>query len=201
MNEKIIEDPSQAQLVRGYTGEKDGGPWFIEKTPTTITTVRDMRKGEVLLEKGRQPIYDTQLWSGNRCSIAFFQNPNGRSTAYSNLISPGCFNWPKRFTVDGIRVSFSQKVDISKGYLRLTIGEKGYLTMALANLERDDDPVKDAAAAPTLPPIRLKHLGLNPGFYIPPVQNFCVTIDAGDIESMCCDVRVQLEGTLYREIC
>jgi hypothetical protein len=180
---------------------RTGAPWLVE-VPVEYVHVKDHRKGGVRLEKGRRSIYDTQPWAAHS-TICFFHNPNGRSEAYTNMRTAGQFTWPKRFLLDGIRISLSKVVDISKASFYFQIGEKLYFNLPLMNMERDDDVEKDAAAAPGLPPIRLKHLGITPSLYIPPVQHFSLVLNTGDIDwrDRHVDVRVQLDGMLYREIC
>lgn len=210
------EDPG-----RGGTGLEESSDGLLQQCALDspddrFVAVKDARQGTIRLEHLRQPLYDTQVhgtmfdvpmnrreeYQKNAPSIAFFQNPGGpgRGEAFTNVATSGQLSWPKRFNIDGIRVSFSHLVDISQASLALQIGEKRYLTLPLKNMERDDDPIKDGEYGPLLPRMRLKHVGISPTIYIPPVQWFGVTIDTGGKHFESAEIRVQLDGMLYREI-
>jgi hypothetical protein len=188
----------------------------LDSPDDRFVTVKDARQGTIRLERLRQPLYDTQV-HGTMFSvpmarrdefiatpppIMFFQNGIGptRGLSITNLATAGQLSWPKRFGIDGIRISFSHLVDISEASFALRIGEKSYLTMPLVNMERDDDPIKDAEHGPLLPRMRFKHVGISPTIYIPPVQWFGVELNPGNKHFESAEIRVQLDGVVYREI-
>jgi hypothetical protein len=210
------EDPG-----RGGTGLEESPEGLLQQAAIDspddrFVTVKDARQGTIRLERLRQPLYDTQV-HGTMFSvpmarrdefiatpppIMFFQNGIGptRGLSITNLATAGQLSWPKRFDIDGIRISFSHLVDISEASFALRIGEKSYLTMPLVNMERDDDPIKDAEHGPLLPRMRFKHVGISPTIYIPPVQWFGVELNPGNKHFESAEIRVQLDGVVYREI-
>jgi BrnA antitoxin of type II toxin-antitoxin system len=179
-----------------------------------LTKHSDSSHDDLILETVRQPLYDTQVQPGlfdmpltrreeyrqSAPNIVFFQNPAGRGPAFTNLASAGVLTWPKRFDVDGIRISFSHLVDISEASISFTVGEKLYLCLALKNMERDDDPIKDEERGPLLPRMRLKHAGINPTIFIPSLQSFMATLNTGGKHFESAETRVQLDGLLHRAI-
>jgi hypothetical protein len=201
------EGVADADIQKGITEDPSG----------SLVTIKDARHGDLRLERLCQPLYDTQVhgtmfdvpmarrdeFNANPPPIMFFQNGGGpkRGPAITNVQSSAQLYWPKRFDVDGIRISFSHLVDISEASLMLQIGEKPYLTLPLKNMDRDDDPIKDAEHGPLLPRMRLKHVGITPTIHIPPVQWFGVQLNTGGKYFESAEIRVQLDGTIYREIC
>lgn len=200
--------PATVQLKEAQDGD------IVYRGGGRYVTVSDGTVGDVRLEKIRCPLYDTQVQTNifdlpagrreehlhNPPAITFFQNPNGRSSAFTNMQSSGQLCWPKRFDIDGMRVGISELVDVGEAYLDLRIGEVRCLSIPLKNMERDDDVSKDLANCPVLPRMRFKHVGIDPPLYIPPVQNFRVTLFTGSKSFGSAEIRVQLDGFLYREI-
>jgi BrnA antitoxin of type II toxin-antitoxin system len=207
-SKKSVE-PERGSVSRVLGGAEEaglGGPRFTEHD--------DIPHGKLRLECVRQPLYDTQVQPGlfdmplNRReeyrqsapNIAFFQNPAGRGPSFTNITGAGQLHWPKKFDMDGIRISFSHLVDISEASVLFIVGEKTYLSLALKNMERDDDPIKDAEHGPLLPRMRLKHTGINPTIFIPSTQNFTAILNTGGKHFESAEIRMQLDGMLHREI-
>jgi hypothetical protein len=214
-----FEDVSDADLAKQLDDALQGSRGLDDLKPSPgarFTEHKDARTGTIRLESCRQPLYDTQVhgtmfnvpmgrrdeYIANPPPIVFFQTGGGpnRGPAITNLATSGQLTWPKRFDLDGVRISFSHLVDISEAHFELQIGEKRYLTMPLKNMERDDDPIKDGEYGPLLPRMRLKHVGITPTIYIPPVQWFGLTINTGGKHFESAEIRVQLDGTIHREI-
>lgn len=208
--QSISSDSEKSAASRGGTDS------LAEKFlgSANLTTFPDAAAGEIRLETIRQPLYDTQVQAGifslpmsrrdehisQPPEISFFQDPRGRGQRDTNLATSGGLTWPKRFDVDGVRISISHLVDISEATFSLTVGEKRYLTLPLVNMERDDDLDKDTAAGPLLPRMRFKTPDISPSIHIPPCQHFVARINTGSKYFESAEVRVQLLGELHREI-
>lgn len=185
-------------------------------------TVSDAQQGDIKLEAIHQPLYDSQEISAAG-DVSFFQNPAGRSAFQTNLQTAGSLSWPKRFSIKALRqvpaftaIMTDLQTYFSDSVLRINVGEKNYLTLpafvitAGTGLEAQ---LLTGNAAPAAPangetyatvgrPNQQNIYSLIHSIYIPPVQNFAVTltIGAGAAPASAFRLHLFLEGELLREI-
>lgn len=185
-------------------------------------TVPDAQQGEIKLEAVHQPLYDRVEVDGAG-TFSFFQNPAGRGRFETNLTTAGQLSWPKRFSIRALRQvpAFTALMTDIQTYLsdtviRVTVGEKDYLILpaflitAGVGLEAQTllgaaDPIAPANSAVYANLGRPNHqniYSLIHSVYLPPVQNFAVTLEVGAAAAPANDVPVHLflEGELLREI-
>lgn len=185
-------------------------------------TVTDAQSGEIKLEAIHQPLYDSQEISAAG-DVSFFQNPAGRSSFATNLRTAGQLSWPKRFSIKALRqvpaftaVMTDLQTYFSDSVLKIDVGEKNYLTLpafvvtAGTGLEAQLVTGNAAPAAPANGetyanvgrPNQQNIYSLIHSIYIPPVQNFAVTLNVatGAAPSSAFDLHIFLEGELLREI-
>ncbi len=185
-------------------------------------TVTDAQQGEIKLEAIHQPLYDSaNISAAGR--VSFFQNPAGRSRFATNLSTAGQLSWPKRFSIRALRqvpafntIATDLQTYFTDSLLTITVGEKDYLVLpaflvtAGTGLELN---FLTGAAAPAAPatgetyatvgrPNQQNIYSLIHSIYLPPVQNFSVTLDvgAGAAPANAFDLHIFLEGELLREI-
>lgn len=186
-------------------------------------TVQDASQGEVKLEAIHQPLYDSNAITGSN-DYSYFQNPAGRSRLLTNIPTAGQLSWPKRFSAKAIRLvpSFGTVLaDLLALYqnsiFKFDVGEKNYLTVPAFLLTPGVGLETHSAfnlniAAGTNPPTvygnngRPDHyniLALIHPIYIPPVQNFSVTVQVlsgATFTTAGTNLYVFLEGELLREV-
>lgn len=184
-------------------------------------TVTDAQQGEVKLEAIHQPIYDqATVADATSNSLSLFQNPAGRGAFLTNVQTAGQLSWPKRFSIKAIRQvpSFSATAadvqvyvgNTGQSLFRLDVGEKNYLTLpafiltAGVGLEVfSQEAGTGTAEGYTLGrPNQQNIYTLMHSIYLPPVQNFVVRIDTGDVSALSAalPVHIFLEGELLREV-
>jgi len=186
-------------------------------------TVTDAQSGEIKLEAIHQPIYDSAVI--NSAGIrSFFQNPAGRSQLQTNVTTAGQLSWPKRFSVKAFRCvpSFSALATDLLSYFdnttfRCQVGEKQYMVIPAMLITPGtglEIQLLTGAAAPTAPangqnyarhgrPEHRNIYALIHSIYIPPVQNFVVSLEVGSGVTLSVNgftIWVYLEGELLREI-
>jgi hypothetical protein len=186
-------------------------------------TVADAQSGEIKLEAVHQPLYDQAVI--NSAGIrSYFQNPSGRSQFFTNVQTAGQLSWPKRFSVKALRTvaAFSAlATDLLSYYdnsiFRMVVGEKQYLVLPAMMVTPGiglEIQLLTGAAAPLAPangqnyarhsrPEHRNIYTLIHSIYIPPVQNFVVSIEVltGVVLSVAgFGLWVYLEGELLREI-
>jgi hypothetical protein len=186
-------------------------------------TVTDAQSGDIKLEAIHQPIYDSAVI--NAAGIkSFFQNPAGRSQLQTNVATAGQLSWPKRFSIKAFRAvpSFSALATDLLSYFdntifRCNVGEKQYLVcpaMLITPGTGLEIQLLTGAAAPLAPangqnyarhgrPEHRNIYALIHSIYIPPVQNFVVSLEVGAGVSLSANgftAWVYLEGELLREI-
>jgi hypothetical protein len=186
-------------------------------------TVKDARSGNVRLEAIHQPLYDSAVISAAG-TISFFQNPAGRPPIQTNLATAGQLSWPKRFSVRALRQVASPGLTLfadfasflSKASYKVNVGEKQYLQIPAFLLTAGtgvEAQLLTGAAAPAAPansavyvnhgrPEQRNIYSLLHSIYIPPVQNFAVTLDiaSGVTIGTAFTLWLFLEGELLREI-
>jgi hypothetical protein len=186
-------------------------------------TVKDQQSGSIRLEAVHQPLYDSATPTASS-STSFFQNPAGKTAFDSNLQTAGQLSWPKRFSVRALRqvcalgtVLFTDlSAYLARASIKLSVGEKVYLTLPAfvvpAGVSMEVAYVT-GAAAPAAPAngINVGNHGrgdqrnvysLLHSVYIPPVQNFGLTLDiaTGYTPATAFKIHWFLEGELLREI-
>lgn len=186
-------------------------------------TVTDAQSGDIKLEAVHQPIYDSAVI--NAAGIkSFFQNPAGRSQLQTNVATAGQLSWPKRFSIKAFRAvpSFSALATDLLSYFdntifRCNVGEKQYLVcpaMLITPGTGLEIQLLTGAAAPVAPangqnyarhgrPEHRNIYALIHSIYIPPVQNFVVSLEVGAGVTLSTNgftAWVYLEGELLREI-
>lgn len=209
-------------------------PHNIDKQFGTFKDTLDDK--DVRLEVIDQPLYDAQTvvnpcflsrrereqaFRKDGIQVVFFQTPGGRHLSEVNVQTAGQLSWPKRFYIRGIAFSFDRPLapkQVDEMYATLTIGEKNYLTLPLAEFHYRQDNIDGERAM-------FRHIigktynvaeeemlanynGPKKGFkspaasiYIPPVQNFTVKLTMGKTIGGEMEVRCRLDGLLAREIC
>lgn len=185
-------------------------------------TVQDAQQGEIKLEAIHQPLYDSQDIAAAG-DFSYFQSPAGRSQFLTNVQTAGQLSWPKRFSVKAVRLVpelGSIVADMISFYnniiFRFNVGEKNYLTLpgfmltpgvGLEVFNTYNVEQARATAAPTV----IAHNGrpdhhniytLIHSIYIPPVQNFNVTLQVLATVTLSTTITtwIFLEGELLREI-
>lgn len=186
-------------------------------------TVTDQQKGSIRLEAVHQPLYDSALITG-AASISFFQNPANKSSVDTNLQTAGQLSWPKRFSIRALRqvvqfgaIQYTQMASyLNNSSVRLAVGEKPYLTLPVFVIPSGvslEVAFVTGAAAPTAPANGQNFANHGRGdqrniysllhsIYLPPVQNFNLTLDIGSGYTHAANFKVWwfLEGELLREI-
>ena len=186
-------------------------------------TVKDQQSGSIRLEAVHQPIYDSATLSAS-ASVAFFQNPAGKTGLDTNLQTAGQLSWPKRFSVrallqnnaPGTVIFTDLSALLARASIKLSVGEKVYLTLPAFVIPAGvslEVAFVTGAAAPAAPAngINVGNHGkgdqknvysLLHSVYIPPVQNFGLTLDiaTGFTPSASFKSWWFLEGELLREI-
>lgn len=187
-------------------------------------TVKDASKGSVRLEAIHQPLYDSSTISASG-TVSFFQNPAGRSALNTNLTTAGQLSWPKRFSVRALRqvtspgkTLFTDMANfLANADYKVVVGEKTYLQVPAFLLTAGtglEAALVTGAAAPLAPangqtyanhgrPEQRNIYSLLHSIYIPPVQNFSVTLNIASgftIASPFFVLWLFLEGELLREI-
>jgi hypothetical protein len=186
-------------------------------------TVTDAQSGEIKLEAVHQPLYDrAQINSAGIRS--YFQNPAGRSQLETNVQTAGQLSWPKRFSIKAFRAvpSFSALATDLLSYFdnsvfRCNVGEKQYLVLPAMMITPGvglEIQYLTGAALPAAPangvnyarhgrPEHRNIYALIHSIYIPPVQNFAVSVEVLSGVSLSQNgfyLWVYLEGELLREI-
>jgi hypothetical protein len=186
-------------------------------------TVKDARTGNVRLEAIHQPLFDSASITGS-ATISFFQNPAGRPAIETNLPTAGQLSWPKRFSIRALRQVAAPGLTLftdfanflAKASYKVIVGEKQYLSIPAFLLTAGtgiEEVLVTGAAAPILPangqtyvnhgrPEQRNIYSLLHSIYIPPVQNFSVTLDIASSYTAATAFRLWLflEGELLREI-
>jgi hypothetical protein len=186
-------------------------------------TVKDARTGNVRLEAIHQPLFDSASITAS-ATISFFQNPAGRPSIETNLPTAGQLSWPKRFSIRALRQVAAPGLTLftdfasflSKASYKVVVGEKQYLSIPAFLLTAGtglEAPYVTGAAAPAAPangqtyvnhgrPEQRNIYSLLHSIYIPPVQNFSVTLDiaSGFTAGTAFRLWLFLEGELLREI-
>lgn len=186
-------------------------------------TVKDARTGNVRLEAIHQPLFDSASITAS-ATISFFQNPAGRPAIETNLPTAGQLSWPKRFSIRALRQVAAPGLTLftdfasflSKASYKVIVGEKQYLSIPAFLLTAGtglESVFVTGAAAPTAPangqtysnhgrPEQRNIYSLLHSIYIPPVQNFSVTLDiaSGFTAATAFRLWLFLEGELLREI-
>jgi hypothetical protein len=187
-------------------------------------TVDDANKGSLKLEAVHQPLYDQNTIGTSAASYSFFGNPAGKNAFQTNLQTAGQLSWPKRFSVRALRqvaapgsVKFTDYATyLSGSVFKLTVGEKTYLTIPAFLITSGTGlraQLVTGAAAPLAPANGQTYVNhghedqrslftLIHSVYIPPVQNFGVTLDVltGAAPATAFSLHLFLEGELLREI-
>lgn len=186
-------------------------------------TVSDAQSGEIKLEAVHQPLYDRNTITAAN-TYTYFQNPAGRNQFLTNVQTAGQLSWPKRFSVKALRSvpSFNAlATDLLSYYdnsiFRMQVGEKIYLVVPAMMITPGvglEIQLLTGAAAPLTPangqnyarhsrPEHSNIYGLIHSVYVPPVQNFVVSIEVLSGVSLSVagfGLHVYLEGELLREI-
>ncbi len=185
-------------------------------------TVTDAQSGEIKLEAVHQPLYDNAAITGAGV-YSFFQNPAGRSQLLTNVTTAGQLSWPKRFSIKALRCvpSFNATATNLLSYFdnsifRMVVGEKNYLTVPALMITPGvglEIQLLTGAAAPLTPangqnyarhgrPEHRNIYSLIHSVYIPPVQNFVVSLEVLSTVSITGTISMWtfLEGELLREI-
>lgn len=189
-------------------------------------TVQDAQKGDIKLEAIHQPLYDKATISAAG-EVQFFQGPKPGGFLSTNLQTQGQLSWPKRFSIKAFRLvaAFGSSPDDQASILNNTVfsvvvGEKNYFRspafLITPGVGMEVSCVPAAVGSTETTPANASCYGNNGrpdhhniyslihSIYIPPVQNFVVSLDvksftlpsgASDI-----DYWVFLEGELLREI-
>lgn len=187
-------------------------------------TVQDAQQGDIKLEAIHQPLYDKKTISAAG-ETQYFQGNTGGGFLTTNLQTQGQLSWPKRFSIKAFRLvaalgaaADDQASILNNTVFSVNVGEKNYfrspafLITPGVGLEVSCVPFApgntdtDAAScyANNGRPDHHNIYSLIHSIYIPPVQNFIVSLDvktfslpsgASDI-----DYHVFLEGELLREI-
>src|SRR5690606_21348219 len=186
-------------------------------------TVTDAQSGEIKLEAVHQPLYDHATIDAAGV-YSFFQNPAGRNQFLTNVQTAGQLSWPKRFSVKALRsvpAYSALATDLISYYdnsiFRLNVGEKQYLVVPALMITPGvglEISYLTGAALPASPanginyarnsrPEHRNIYTLIHSVYIPPVQNFAVSIEVLSTVTLSQNgfgLHVYLEGELLREI-
>ena len=183
-------------------------------------TVKDAKSGSVRLEAVHQPLYDSVQVSASGTTNLFAQGPAGRSKLYTNMTQAGALTWPKRFSVRALRqvlevgvASFAdQAAFLSRALYTFAVGEKNYLVVPAFCLTAGTGLEAQTLVGATLGTANIKAnlgrpeqrnlYGLIHSIFIPPVQNFGVTLEiaSGYTAGAAFYLWLFLEGELLREI-
>jgi hypothetical protein len=185
-------------------------------------TVKDARSGSIRLEAIHQPMYDSVNITAASSNQLFTLGNNNRSALLTNLQTAGQLSWPKRFSIRALRQVCGFAVQslysdliiyLTRSYYKVTIGEKNYLTIPAFILTAGtgvEQQTVIAAVALTASTVYGNHgrpeqrniYSLLHSIYIPPVQNFSVTLECESGCTITAGLRVHLflEGELLREI-
>jgi hypothetical protein len=183
--------------------------------------VTDAQSGTIKLEALHQPLYDSATVTAAGI-ISLFQNPGGRGLLAVNVTTAGQLSWPKRFSIKALRqVALIALFADLQSYLlntlfRVQVGEKNYLTVPAFMVSAGtgvEAQLLTGAAAPVAPanglvyanhgrPDHRNLLTLMHTIYIPPVQNFVVSLESAAAMAVGTPfaIWVFLEGELLREI-
>jgi hypothetical protein len=214
--------PCPVKCGRTSQGEPKHPQTKHKENPVPVfRSVTDQNSGEIKLEAIHQPLYDSASILAATGVYSYFQNPSGRSAFETNLQTAGVLSWPKRFSIKAIRqvpafgALWSDLVlFFSNATLQISVGEKTYLTlpafMVTAGVGLEGQTLVGAAApgAPTNSinyanngrPNQQNIYSLVHSVFIPPVQNFSVTLTVGTAPANAFRNHLFLEGELLREI-
>jgi hypothetical protein len=183
----------------------------------------DAAQGDVKLEAITQPLYDQQTIATGGSTTTYFQNPNGRSSFFTNLQTAGSLTWPKRYSIKAFRLvptpsARAENIQnfYASGSLIFTVGEKPYFTSPIILITPGCGLLVWnilGAGAATAPANGLNvatngeanHRNiyiLQHSVWLPSVQNFSIVLNmnATFSTSASIDVWFFLEGELFREI-
>lgn len=185
-----------------------------------VRTVSDAQRGEIRLEAVHQPIYDSASVQTS-VNSQFFQSPAGKTSYDTNLPTAGQLSWPKRFNVRALRqvaapglTPFADFASfLARATYKVVVGEKNYLTVPafLITAGLSVDAANTVPATATTAGTTYANHGwgehknvyslIHP-IYIPPVQNFGVTLEIATGLSLTAAFKLHLflEGELLREI-
>ena len=189
-------------------------------------TVQDAQSGDIKLEAIHQPLYDKKTISAAG-ETQYFQGTTTGGFLGTNLATQGQLSWPKRFSIKAFRLVASLGTAaadlaslLNNTVFSVNVGEKNYfrspaflITPGLG-LEVSCVPAA-VASANTVPaaavcyanngrPDHHNIYSLIHPVYLPPVQNFAVSLDVKTFSlpsgASSVDFWVFLEGELLREI-
>lgn len=187
-----------------------------------LRTVKDARAGTIRLEAIHQPLYDSASIAAAG-TTSFFQAPAGRGKFATNLATPGQLSWPKRFSIKAIRqvpaftaVLTDLQTFFSDSYYEIVVGEKVYLVLPAFMITAGvglEAQLLTGTAAPAAPangetyatlgrPNQQNIYSLIHSIYVPPVQNFTVSLVIGATAAPAAafNLHLFLEGELLREV-
>ena len=187
-------------------------------------TVQDAQQGDIKLEAVHQPLYDKKTISAAG-ETQFFQGTSSGGYLATNLQTQGQLTWPKRFSIKAFRlvaalgtVATDLASLLNNSVFSVNVGEKNYfrapafLITPGVGLEVSCIPAgggNTATSAATCyanngRPDHHNIYSLIHSIYLPPVQNFIVSLDVKtfSLPSGASSVafHVFLEGELLREI-
>lgn len=185
-------------------------------------TVKDAQSGSIRLEAIHQPLYDSVVITASGTTLLFSQGANNRSALLTNLQTAGQLSWPKRFSIRALRqvlgfASVALYADVAaylqRAVYKVLVGEKNYLTIPAFILTAGTGlEAQTVVAAPALTASTVyANLGrteqrniysLLHSIYLPPVQNFAVSLEIATGLTITAGLTVHLflEGELLREI-
>lgn len=189
-------------------------------------TVQDAQSGDIKLEAIHQPLYDKKTISAAG-ETQFFQGTTTGGFLGTNLATQGQLSWPKRFSIKAMRLVASlgsaaadQASILNNTVFSVSVGEKNYFRapafLITPGLGLEVSCVPAAVSSPNTAPNaavcyanngRPDHhniYSLIHSVYIPPVQNFSVSLDVKTYSlpsgASNIDYWIFLEGELLREI-
>ncbi len=184
-------------------------------------TVKDAKQGQIRLEAIHQPLYDSVQITTSTTVQFFAQGTQGRTSLETNLQTQSSLSWPKRFSIRAVRqvsaVGGTLFTDYASFLLRalyqIVVGEKPYLTipafLITAGTGLEQQTIVPAVATTTGTiysnhgrPDQRSIYGLLHSIYLPPVQNFSVSLQIATGLSLSPGFKLWffLEGELLREI-
>lgn len=189
-------------------------------------TVQDAQSGDIKLEAIHQPLYDKQTISAAG-EQKFFNGGSTGGFLGTNLSTQGQLSWPKRFSIKAFRLvaalgTAAQDLAslLNNSVFSVDVGEKNYFRapafLITPGLGLEVSCVPAAVASGNTTPAaatcyanngRPDHhniYSLIHSVYLPPVQNFAVSVDVKTFSlpsgASNVDFWVFLEGELLREI-
>jgi hypothetical protein len=188
-------------------------------------TVTDAQKGDIKLEAVHQPLYDKQSITAAGEKLFFQGGTSAGGFLGTNLQTQGQLSWPKRFSIKAFRLipalgtlANDLASILNNSVFSVNVGEKNYFRapallitpgvgLEVYCTQFGPSSTSTATAGCYATNGRPDHhniYGLVHPVYVPPVQNFNVSLDVKTFSlpsgAQSFDAWIFLEGELLREI-